>query len=130
MSLMPRIRRDRRVPVTLKLAALLLAVVLVPAAWAQDASMTLYVFKKGLPQQDIEILLDEQLVGVTGEAGVIRFDIPAGIRFLEIRDQDLVVLSQQLLVNQGLRVASRKRVGKRELRRSVDTAMALLAVSP
>lgn len=69
-------------------------------ALAQDASMTLYVFKKGLPQPNIEILLDDALVGVTDENGVIRFDIPPGIRFLEIRDQDLVVLSQQLLVNQ------------------------------
>ncbi len=75
-------------------------VLLAVSAWAQDASMTLYVFKKGLPQENIEILLDDELVGVTSDAGVIRFDIPPGIRFLEIRDQDLVVLSQQLLVNQ------------------------------
>lgn len=80
------------------LACALLAVAAV--AWAQDASMTLYVFKKGLPQPNIEVLLDDQLAGVTNEQGVLRFDIPPGIRFLEIRDQDTVVLSQQLLVNQ------------------------------
>lgn len=100
MSLSPRARRRWRALAVVQLAAVLLATVLMPAAWAQEASMTLYVFKKGLPQPDIEILLDEQLVGATDEAGVIRFDIPPGIRYLEIRDQDLVVLSQQLLVNQ------------------------------
>lgn len=111
MSLMPgAVRswrpetRPRRAPGpgTACAALLLLAALalLATPAWAQNASMTLYVFKKGLPQQDIEVLLDEQLVGVTSGDGVIRFEIPPGIRFLEIRDQDLVVLSQQLLVNQ------------------------------
>lgn len=80
-------------------AALILLVCAVNVL-AQDASMTLYVFKKGMPQPDIEVLLDDQLQGVTNENGVILLDIPAGIRYLEIRDQDLVVLSQQLLVNQ------------------------------
>jgi len=94
MSLTPGARLTWRAA----LACLLLA--LAGAAWAQNAEMTLYVFKKGLPQQNIEVLLDEQLVGVTDDKGVIRFEIPPGIRFLEIRDQDTVVLSQQLLVNQ------------------------------
>lgn len=94
MSLIVNARQSWRV--ALALCLLLLA----GSAWAQDANMTLYVFKKGLPQPNIEILLDEQLVGVTDENGVIRFDMNPGIRYLEIRDQDLTVLAQQLLVNQ------------------------------
>ncbi len=83
-----------------RLLTAVLLVMLAGHAWAQDASLTLYVFKNGLPQADIEILIDDQLAGVTNDAGVILLDIPPGIRYLEIRDQDLVVLSQQLLVNQ------------------------------
>ncbi len=95
MSVMAPGSRLRR-----QLCAAALLLVLATRVLAGDAVMTLYVFKKGLPQADIEILLDDELVGVTNEAGVILLDIPPGIRYLEIRDQDLVVLSQQLLVNQ------------------------------
>ena len=92
MSLMARVRR-----VALAWVLLLVA----GAAVAEDARMTLYVFKQGLPQPDIEVLVDDRLYGLTDANGVVRITFEPGIRFLELRDQDLVLLSQQLLMHEA-----------------------------
>ena len=67
------------------------------AAVAQSSHLTLYVFNKGTPVQDIEILLDSQLIGLTNARGVAELDIEPGIHYLELRLQDAVVLDQQIL---------------------------------
>jgi outer membrane receptor protein involved in Fe transport len=74
---------------------------LTAAALAQSASLTLYVFNEGTPVQNIEILLDDQLIGLTDDYGVARLEIEPGIHYLELRLQDSVVLDQQLLAVQG-----------------------------
>ncbi|MDX1380557.1 MAG: outer membrane beta-barrel protein, partial [Xanthomonadales bacterium] len=79
------------------LAALLLA----GLARADDASLTLYVFKQGVPQPDIEVLVDERVAAVTNAQGAARVSIPPGIRRLELRDQDRFVLDQTILATDG-----------------------------
>jgi len=83
-----------------RLLAAVIAASLATGALADDASMTLYVFKKGLPQQYIEVLIDGQVVGATDDGGVATFPVPPGLHVLELRDQDLVVLDQQILANE------------------------------
>lgn len=86
---------------TLCSLAVLAALAPVASAWAEDANMTLYVFKKGLPQRYIEVLVDGVVVDATNEQGVAIFDLQPGVRMLELRDQDLVVLDQQILATEG-----------------------------
>lgn len=69
-------------------------------AFAQEAGMTLYVFKKGLPVANIEVLVDGQVVAGTNEQGVVVFTMPAGLHRLELREQDLVVLDQQIIAHE------------------------------
>jgi hypothetical protein len=92
-------------PVSLRLlvrsACLFSCLLFSVAAWAQQASMTLYVFKKGLPQQFIEVLVDGRVLAFTNDRGVAEVQVSPGLRHLELRDQDLVVLDQQILVHEG-----------------------------
>ncbi|KAA9129853.1 outer membrane beta-barrel protein [Marinihelvus fidelis] len=83
-----------------RLLAAVITASLATGALADDASMTLYVFKKGLPQQYIEVLVDGQVVAATDDGGVATFPVPPGLHVLELRDQDLVVLDQQVLANE------------------------------
>jgi hypothetical protein len=89
------VKLPRRPAALIGLAALLLC--LAQLALAQSASMTLYVFKQGLPVEHIEVLVDGRVIGATNERGVVVVDLQPGLRRLELRDQDLVVLDQQLL---------------------------------
>jgi hypothetical protein len=96
---MPLILRPvfRRVaPGMLSLLCLLTAT----AALAQSSHLTLYVFNEGAPVENIEILLDNQLIGVTNARGVAALDIEPGIHYLELRLEDSVVLDQQILAVQ------------------------------
>lgn len=70
------------------------------SAWAQNSGLTLYVFDKGLPVGDIEVLVDDVVVAATNEQGVVVLDIPAGLHRLELRKQDLLVLDQQIIAHQ------------------------------
>ena len=79
---------------------LLLAWLAIPVAMADKASMTLYVFKQGLPVPSIEVLVDEHVVGFTDEKGVVLLDIEPGIHVVQLREQDLVVLDQQIIAHQ------------------------------
>ncbi|HET6566301.1 MAG TPA: outer membrane beta-barrel protein [Xanthomonadales bacterium] len=69
-------------------------------AWAQQASLTLYVFDRGTPVSGIEILIDGELQTLTNPQGVAELHIPAGLHYLELRLQDSVVLDQQILAVQ------------------------------
>ena len=70
------------------------------AVHAADANITLYVFKKGLPQKWIEVLVDGEVVAVTNDKGVAEFNVQPGIHRLELRDQDLQVVDQQILTHE------------------------------
>lgn len=71
----------------------------VSTAVAQSAGLTLYVFKQGLPVSNIEVLVDDQVAGWTNERGVVLLEIPAGLHNLQLREQDLVVLSQSIIAH-------------------------------
>lgn len=73
---------------------------LVSLAFAQQASFTLYVFKKGLPVSNIEVLVDGAVSGATNAQGVVAFNMPPGLHSLELREQDLVVLDQQIIAHE------------------------------
>jgi len=81
--------------------AAVLGWLLVSLAFAQQAGLTLYVFKKGLPVSNIEVLVDGVVTGWTNEQGVVVFSIPPGLHSLELREQDLVVLDQQIIAHEG-----------------------------
>ncbi|MGK2927556.1 MAG: TonB-dependent receptor domain-containing protein [Lysobacterales bacterium] len=96
---MPLILRPvfrRMVAGTLSLLCLLTAT----AALAQSFHLTLYVFNEGAPVENIEILLDNRLIGLTNARGVAELDIEPGIHYLELRLEDSVVLDQQILAVQ------------------------------
>ena len=78
-------------------AAALLCLAAPPAALAQSAQLTLYAFNEGVPVENLEILLDDELVALSNEYGVADLSIEPGIHYLEIRLQDSVVLDQQIL---------------------------------
>ncbi len=67
---------------------------------AQQAGFTLYVFKKGLPIANVELLVDDSVTGATNEHGVVVFNMEPGLHRLELRQQDLVVLDQQILAHE------------------------------
>ena len=69
-------------------------------AWAQQASLTLYIFDTGTPVSGIEVLIDGELQTLTDSRGVAQLDIPAGLHYLELRLEDSVVLDQQILAVQ------------------------------
>ena len=52
-------------------------------ALAQSASMTIYVFKSGLPVENIEVLIDGALVEVTNDKGVVVLDLSPGLQQLD-----------------------------------------------
>ena len=81
-------------------AALLLGLLTATAAFAQQASLTLYVFNEGAPVENIEILLDDRLIGLTNLHGMAAIEIDPGIHYLELRLEDSVVLDQQILAVQ------------------------------
>ncbi len=81
--------------------AALLGCLLISMAFAQEAGLTLYVFKKGLPVDNIEVLVDEVVEGWTNDQGVVVLNVPAGLHSLELREQDLVVLDQQIIAHEG-----------------------------
>lgn len=74
---------------------------LVSTVFAQDAGLTLYVFKKGLPVSNIEVLVDGVVTGSTNEQGTVVINVPSGLHSLELREQDLVVLDQQIIAHEG-----------------------------
>jgi TonB-dependent receptor len=84
-----------RLSVTLVTALL----TLLSSSWlyAQTASMRLYVFNKGTPVPDIEVLVDNTLVALTDRRGVAELNLEPGIHYLEMRIEDHVVLDQQIL---------------------------------
>jgi len=88
---MPVIRRSVRL-----FTALLCLLASAPAL-AQNAQLTLYVFNEGAPVENIEILLDGELIGLTNVHGRSHVELPPGIHYLELRLQDSVVLEQQIL---------------------------------
>jgi hypothetical protein len=93
---MPVVRRAvRRIA-----AALLPGLLTATAAFAQQASLTLYVFNEGAPVENIEILLDDRLIGLTNPHGMAAIEIDPGIHYLELRLEDSVVLDQQILAVQ------------------------------
>jgi len=79
----------------------LLGWLLASTAFAEEAGLTLYVFKKGLPVGNIEVLVDGAVEGFTNERGVAILNVPAGLHTLELREQDLVVLDQQIIAHEG-----------------------------
>jgi len=81
-------------------AALMLGLLTATAAFAQQASLTLYVFNEGAPVENIEILLDDRLIGLTNLHGMAAIEIDPGIHYLELRLEDSVVLDQQILAVQ------------------------------
>jgi TonB-dependent receptor len=81
-------------------AAALLCLLTATVALAQSARLTLYVFNQGAPVENIEILLDDRLIGLTNARGVAELAIEPGIHYLELRLQDSVVLEQQILAVQ------------------------------
>ena len=83
------------------LAGLLLYLAALPTVLAQSYDLTLYVFDVGTPVQNVEILMDDELIGLTNESGVARLAIEPGIHYLELRVQDAVVLDQQILAVEG-----------------------------
>ena len=82
-------------------AVALLGWLLASTAFAEEAGLTLYVFKKGLPVGNIEVLVDGAVEGFTNERGVVILNVPAGLHTLELREQDLVVLDQQIIAHEG-----------------------------
>lgn len=78
----------------------LLCLLTATAALAQSSRLTLYVFNEGAPVENVEILLDDQLIGLTNARGVAELDIEPGIHYLELRLEDSVVLDQQILAVQ------------------------------
>lgn len=84
----------------LAVMALLLTICLVGNAWAQAASLTLYVFDTGAPVSGVEVLIDGELQTLTNAQGVASLKVPAGLHYLELRLQDTVVLDQQILTVQ------------------------------
>ncbi|MGD8358716.1 MAG: TonB-dependent receptor, partial [Lysobacterales bacterium] len=92
---MPLIRRA-----ALRLAAMALLSLMASTAMAAGAHLTLYVFNEGAPVKDIEILVDNELAGVTNIHGLAELDVEPGLHFLELRMQDAVVLDQQILAVQ------------------------------
>ncbi|MDZ4728765.1 MAG: TonB-dependent receptor [Xanthomonadales bacterium] len=79
---------------------LLLGLILTSTAWAQQASLTLYVFDTGTPISGIEVLIDGQLQTLTDARGFAQLNMPPGLHYLELRLQDSVVLEQQILAVQ------------------------------
>ncbi len=77
-----------------------LSLSLYSTAWAQQASLTLYVFDTGTPIAGIEVLIDGELQTLTDPRGLAQLQMPAGLHYLELRLQDSVVLSQQILAVQ------------------------------
>jgi len=82
------------------LLSLLACCLLASTAMAQQAAMTLYVFKKGLPVANIEVLVDGEVAGFTNDQGVVVFEVLPGLRYLELREQDLVVLDQPIIAHE------------------------------
>ncbi len=64
---------------------------------ARDANLTLYVFFAGAPVQGVEVLLDDQLATTTDVRGVAILAPAAGLHYLELRQEDHVVLQQQII---------------------------------
>lgn len=95
MPLMP----DKTVVRTLFI--LLIGWLMVSPVLARDAGLTLYVFKKGLPVSNIEVLVDGDVAGSTNDQGVVVFSVAPGLHTLELREQDLVVLDQQIIAHDG-----------------------------
>jgi len=69
-------------------------------AWAQHGDLTLYVFNEGALVTGVEVLVDDELTGWTGDNGVAILSLKAGIHELELRVEDHVVLEQQIIVTQ------------------------------
>ncbi|NNJ65179.1 MAG: carboxypeptidase regulatory-like domain-containing protein, partial [Xanthomonadales bacterium] len=80
-----------------RLAGLLLGALFATGAWAQTSELTLYVFNKGAPVPNIEVLLDDELLTLTDDRGVAALSMTPGIHYLELRIEDFVVLDQQIL---------------------------------
>ena len=78
-------------------AGILLCLLQASAVFAQSAELTLYAFNEGAPVENLEILLDDELIGLSNEYGVAELQIEPGIHYLELRLQDSVVLDQQIL---------------------------------
>jgi TonB-dependent receptor len=89
----------RQCLLTMMLAPVLLLSATGPA-WAQQASLTLYVFDTGTPISGIEVLIDGELQTLTDARGFAELQMPSGLHFLELRLQDSVVLGQQILAVQ------------------------------
>ncbi|MEJ8568419.1 TonB-dependent receptor [Elongatibacter sediminis] len=67
---------------------------------AQSSRLTLYVFNEGSPIGNIEVLIDGELKTWTDSGGLAGLNLDPGIKVLELRYQDSVVLEQQILAVQ------------------------------
>jgi hypothetical protein len=67
---------------------------------AQSSELIMYVFNEGLPVGGIEVLVDDELVLVSNENGLAELQLEPGIHYIELRMQDSVVHSQQILAVQ------------------------------
>jgi hypothetical protein len=85
---MPVNRRLARSSARSLAAAALLCLLTATSALAQSARLTLYVFNRGTPVENVEILLDDRLIGLTNARGVAELAIEPGIHYLELRLQD------------------------------------------
>lgn len=77
--------------------SLLLSLLCSGPALAQHSDFSLYVFDRGTPVKDIEVLVDGTLVTLTDPRGLATLQLDPGIHTLELRREDSVVLQQQIL---------------------------------
>jgi len=84
-------------PLWFRLWLLILLALPAAIAEAKEANVTLYVFSAGTPVKDVEVLIDDELYTLTDARGVAVLVLPSGLHFLEMRQQDHVLLQQQIL---------------------------------
>lgn len=70
------------------------------AVQAAPSQLTIYVFNKDEPSAGIEVLVDSELVTLTDLTGRAVITPAAGIHYLELRQEDSVVLGQQILTTE------------------------------
>jgi TonB-dependent receptor len=90
--------RLRRKPLAVALAGLLS--LSVSELLAQSSELTMYVFNEGLPVGGIEVMVDDELVRLSNENGLVELQLEPGIHYIELRMQDSVVHEQQILAVQ------------------------------
>ena len=90
--------RLRRKPLAVALAGLLS--LSVSDLLAQTSELTMYVFNEGVPVGGIAVMVDDELVRLSNENGLVELQLEPGIHYIELRMQDSVVHEQQILAVQ------------------------------